>query len=108
MWRQYPEIRDAIAAIERVIGILERDGDLSSEAIRPHLTTINTAPVAVAKEGFYKIGQMCHPKCLGDMFLKSITHEEWSRELDKLEDACAKAFNRIEPEVDRLRQEELK
>jgi hypothetical protein len=106
MWRQYPEVKEAISTINRVVGILERNENRSSETMKRHLASINTDPVAVAKEGFYKIGQMCHPKYLGDIFLKDIPQEAWSREIERLEDACARAFNRIESEVDKLRHEE--
>jgi hypothetical protein len=108
MWKQYPEVRDAIRAIEEVIGILKRNGDRSSEALLVHLNTINTAPVAIAKEGFVRIGLLCDPKLLGDRFLKDLSTDEWYQAIGKLEDACIKAFNRIEPEVEQLRQEELK
>jgi len=101
-------VKDAITAIEDVIGILKRNGDSFGELLLTYLTAINTAPVTVAKEGFFKIGQMCDPKCLGDRFLKDLSTEEWHQVIGRLEDACVSAFNRIEPEVEQLRREELK
>lgn len=107
MWRNYPEVQAAIATINRVIAILERNGNGFSKSIRRELTTINTAPVVIAKEGFYSIGQMCHPKCLGDVCPRDLDSEQWFRELDELEDACARAFNRIDAEAEKLRAQEL-
>ena len=48
------------------------------------------------KENLYKVGQVCHPKALGDGFMNGYSAFEWLDEVISLRDDCARAFNELE------------
>jgi hypothetical protein len=70
------------------------------------VTSTGSAPVTVAKEHFFKVGELCHPRCLGEWAPYSVPYAEWARLLEQMETTCARAFNRIEHEIDALRATE--
>lgn len=48
------------------------------------------------KEHLYAIGGLCHPKALGDVYIASMSSEQWSHLVRQLHDRAARAFNILE------------
>lgn len=92
----YPEVREAEKQLRAVLDALERNGAGYTEALRGLLADIEGGNRFAAKEAFFKAGELCHPKCLGDQYLKDIPSKEWFATLSRLEEACAAAFERLE------------
>ena len=82
-----PEVQHAIALIREAIRILERSTPGSSLA--QHLEHIERGIPFQRKEAFAAIGSLCHPRALGDRFLRGMEHESWLDHLDALDAACA-------------------
>lgn len=92
----YTEVRKAEAELRSVLAVLERNGAGYTEVLRGLLADMGSNNRFVAKEAFFKAVDLCHPKCLGDQYLKDIRSEEWFAMLGKLEEACAAAFKCLE------------
>jgi len=48
------------------------------------------------KEALFRIGQLCHPKALGDVFVLEVDSSDWPTQIETLHDSCAQAFNTLE------------
>jgi len=48
------------------------------------------------KEAFFQIGEVCHPKALGDIQFEDLDWKDWLTEIDELKSACARAFHDLE------------
>ncbi len=92
----YPEVTRAVEEIRTVIAALEKNGGDYTALLRAALSDIETGNRFAAKEAVLKVGEMCHPKCLGDIYLKDVSSAEWFSRLERLEAACASAFERLE------------
>jgi hypothetical protein len=88
----------AKAQIRRMIEILRRSGDPADAACAEGFEQCLSSMVGrfETKETLFKIGELCHPKALGDRFIPGLTYLEWAHELELLEDRCATAFNELE------------
>lgn len=73
-----PELENAVLEIERTIEILRGKSSFGK------------------REALFKIGEVCHPKALGDV---AVSDPAWHAQLDKLYDTCARAFNRLEKDT---------
>ena len=88
----------AKAQIRRMIELLRRSGDAADAACAAMLEQGLASMVGrfETKETLFKIGELCHPKALGDRFIPGLTYLEWAHELELLEGRCAEAFNELE------------
>lgn len=96
MHNEYPEVTRAAEELRAVLAVLEKAGDSYTQQLRGLLSDIENGNRFAAKEALYKAGGLCHPKCLGDIYLKDLTSAEWLSRLQRLEDACAAAFALLE------------
>ena len=48
------------------------------------------------RENLFKIGELCHPKALGDDVIDGYSAFEWIDVVSCLHDDCARAFNELE------------
>jgi len=87
-------VESAKTQIRRVISLLRSGDSAWAGALEGHLAVMDGR--FATKEAFFKIGEACHPKALGDVFLPGIPREDWSREIELLEILCAEAFSELE------------
>jgi hypothetical protein len=48
------------------------------------------------KEALFQVGEVCHPKAIGDVCFQDLGWNDWLAEVDELKSACARAFNELE------------
>jgi hypothetical protein len=92
----YPEVLKAREEVLSALALLERSGAGHAGTLRGLLADMDSDNRFAAREAFLKAGGLCHPKALGDQRLKDVPAEEWLARLDRLEDACAAAFERLQ------------
>lgn len=92
----YPELRLAEDELRSVLEVLERNGSGYTEILRSLHSDMGSGNRFAAKEAFFKVGELCHPRCLGDQYLRDIKSEDWGARLSRLENACAAAFKSLE------------
>ena len=92
----YPEVRIAEAELRFILEVLVRNNAGYTEVLRTLLADISSGNPFSVKEAFFKAGELCHPKCLGDQYLKDTPSKEWFEMINRLETACAAAFKRLE------------
>jgi hypothetical protein len=92
-----PELENAIAEIERTIGMLRRDSaDRWADDLERWLADVRSTSSFGQRQALLRIGECCHPKALGDV---AVSDPAWHSQLDRLHDTCAKAFNRLEKDA---------
>ena len=101
-----PEVQHAITLIREAIRILERSTPGSGSSLAQHLEHIEHGIPFQRKEAFAAIGSVCHPRALGDRFIRGMEHESWLDHLDALESACATAFTLLDREFSTLTETE--
>jgi pyridoxine/pyridoxamine 5'-phosphate oxidase len=57
---------------------------------------VRSADHYAQKEALFSVGQVCHPKALGEANVTAVDWEAWQGQIEKLHDACALAFNALE------------
>ena len=94
-----PELEKAIKEIERTIDALRlKSSDGWSEKLEGLLAKVRGQDRYTAKEALFEIGELCHPKALGDA--RAMDHDaSWEIQLEALHDSCASAFNKLEAKV---------
>ena len=91
------ELEDAIREIERTISTLRRSScDRWAETLSQHLADVRGTAAFAQKQALFKIGELCHPRGLGDA---GVNDSGWQAQLERLHDTCARAFNRLEKSV---------
>jgi hypothetical protein len=91
------ELEDAIREIERTAGILRRSSCACwAEELERYLVDVRDTTGFTQRQALFKIGEVCHPKALGDAY---VTDPGWQAQLERLHDSCARAFNRLEAGV---------
>jgi hypothetical protein len=90
------ELETAIVEVERAIDVLRASGCKGwVSELQRLLVSLREADRYPQKEALFRIGELCHPRVLGDVYV-SLGGQEWSAQLERLHAACAKAFNRLE------------
>ena len=88
------ELEDAVREIERAVDTLRRSScDRWAETLSRHLADVRGTAAFTQKQALFKIGELCHPKALGDA---GVSDSGWQAQLERLHDACARAFNTLE------------
>jgi hypothetical protein len=91
------EVEDAIKEMERAVGILRRSScDRWADEVAALLDDVRSESGFAQRQALFRIGELCHPKALGDVF---VTVTDWPLQLERLHDSCARAFNRLQKEV---------
>jgi hypothetical protein len=91
------ELEDAIIEIERTVSTLRRGScGRWAEIVSQHLADVRGTAAFTQKQALFKIGELCHPKALGDA---GVSDSGWQAQLERLHDTCARAFNRLEKSV---------
>jgi hypothetical protein len=92
-----PELESAIAATERTITAL-RDNSCERWAtqLQQLLESVRGSNPFGRKEALFKIGEVCHPKALGDAHITTMDWQVWLAQLETLHEVCARAFNQLE------------
>ena len=92
------EIEDAIRQIERTVGILHQSScERRAIELQRYLDDVRGTVGFAQRQALFKIGELCHPKALGDA---NISDYGWQTQLQTLHDVCARAFNKLETSVD--------
>lgn len=92
-----PELIAAIAEIEIVAETLRRnEQERWSMILDVHLSNIRNGNRFACQQALLAIGDICHPKALGDVSISDIPHEAWNSSLDRMHEVCARAFNTLE------------
>jgi hypothetical protein len=89
-------VQEAKSHIQRVIDLLRKRAadDPNAEMLEDRLALMDGW--FATKEQLFQIGELCHPKGLGDRFIPGMTAYEWVAEIDSLKQDCARAFNELE------------
>lgn len=89
-----PELENAIAEIERTIETLRRSScERWADRLAELLAEVRSDDHYTRKESLFRLGQFCHPKALGDAYVRA---PGWQEQVERLHDACVRAFNRLE------------
>ena len=89
-----PELENATAEMERSIQMLRKsscDGWVAELELL--LALVRGTDHYAQKEALYRVGVICHPKALGDNQITGTDFYGWQAQVERLHDACAKAFN---------------
>jgi hypothetical protein len=91
------EIEDAIRQIERTVGMLRQSScERWATELERYLDDVRNAASFSQRQALFKIGELCHPKALGEAI---VSDPGWQGQLQTLHDVCARAFNRLETGV---------
>ena len=89
-----PELETAIQEIESAVGILRRSScERWVVRLEQLLADVRAGNDFTRKQALFQIGELCHPKALGDARVTGIDFQAWGAQLDSLHDTCARAFN---------------
>jgi hypothetical protein len=92
-----PALNAAITEIEKVTETLRRNNQVRWVTdLEHHLANIRCGNRFACQQSLLALGDICHPKALGDASVTDLSHEDWSVCLDRMHDACARAFNAFE------------
>jgi hypothetical protein len=91
------EIENAIRQIERTVGMLRQSScERWATELERHLDDVRGTAGFAQRQALFKIGELCHPKALGDA---NVSDAGWQAQLQTLHDVCARAFNKLETGV---------
>jgi hypothetical protein len=95
-----PELEAAIKEIESTVAILRRSScERWVARLEQLLADLRVGNDFTQKQALFQIGELCHPKALGDVRITAVDFQTWDAQLEALHDICARAFNILERRV---------
>jgi hypothetical protein len=92
-----PELEAAIKEIESTVGILRRNScERWVVLLEQLLVDVRAGSDFTKKQALFRIGEICHPKALGNVFITAVDFRTWGAQLEALHDSCARAFDVLE------------
>ena len=95
-----PELETAIKDIESAVVVLRRSScERWVVRLEQLLADVRAGNDFTRKQALFQIGELCHPKALGDVRITAVDFQTWDAQLEALHDICARAFNILERRV---------